>query len=182
MCWLRAYAVQNPDPGLTALIEKLRSRSERFRMLWSRHDVTHDSSGKLKLAHPQVGPLTLHFQHMTLGRSGHVRCLLGATGIVFRTRVAAASPGIGAATIGGAGHPGTLRSVAQCADGRESTHGCERNLPAAITCNTQPRKEIGPAMTTPKVIFDPFAGDFFSDCVTRIVGSVGEESVYCDAK
>jgi transcriptional regulator with XRE-family HTH domain len=72
VCWLRAYAVHNPDPGLTAVIEELLSGSERFRMLWSRHDVTHDSSGKVKLMHPQVGPLTLHFQHMTLERSGHV--------------------------------------------------------------------------------------------------------------
>jgi MmyB-like transcription regulator ligand binding domain len=31
-----------------------------------------DSSGKMKLTHPQVGPLTLHFQHMTLERSGDV--------------------------------------------------------------------------------------------------------------
>jgi hypothetical protein len=37
-------------------------------------------------------------------------------------------------------------------------------------------------MTTSKVIFDPFAGDFLVDCMSRIVGSVGEEPVDCDAK
>lgn len=72
VCWLRVYAVRNPDPGLTAGIEELLKRSERFRMLWSRPDVTHDNSGKKKLMHPEVGPITLHFQHMTLEPSGHV--------------------------------------------------------------------------------------------------------------
>jgi transcriptional regulator with XRE-family HTH domain len=72
VCWLRAYAVRNPDPGLTAVIEELLRRSTLFRMLWSRHDVTHDNSGKVKLMHPEVGPMTLHFQHMTLEGSGHV--------------------------------------------------------------------------------------------------------------
>jgi transcriptional regulator with XRE-family HTH domain len=71
-CWLRVYAVRNPDPGLTAVIEQLLRQSERFRVLWSRHDVTHDNSGKKKMMHPQVGPLTLHFHHMTLEGSGHV--------------------------------------------------------------------------------------------------------------
>jgi hypothetical protein len=61
VCWLRADAVHNPDPGFTAVIEELLSGSERFWMLWFRHDVTHDSSAKMKLMHPQVGPLTLHF-------------------------------------------------------------------------------------------------------------------------
>jgi transcriptional regulator with XRE-family HTH domain len=70
--WLRAHAVHHPDPGLTAVIEELLVRSERFRMLWSRHDVTHDGSGKMKLLHPEVGPMTLQFQHLTLERSGHV--------------------------------------------------------------------------------------------------------------
>jgi transcriptional regulator with XRE-family HTH domain len=72
VCWLRAHAVHHPDPGLTAVIEDLLVHSERFRMLWSRHDVTHDGSGKMKLLHPEVGPMTLHFQHLTLERSGHV--------------------------------------------------------------------------------------------------------------
>ncbi|WAC94056.1 helix-turn-helix transcriptional regulator [Mycobacterium sp. Aquia_213] len=72
VCWLRVYAVRNPDPGLTAVIDELLKRSERFRMLWSRPDVTHDNSGKKKVMHPQVGPITLHFQHMTLEPSGHV--------------------------------------------------------------------------------------------------------------
>jgi hypothetical protein len=61
------------------------------------------------------------------------------------------------------------------------THGRERNYAQRSRGNAQRRKGIGPAMTTSKVIFDLFAGDVFADCVTRIVGSVGEESVYCDA-
>ncbi|WP_232073723.1 helix-turn-helix transcriptional regulator [Mycobacterium stomatepiae] len=72
VCWLRVYAVRKPNPGLTAGIEELLKRRERFRMLWSRPDVTHDNSGKKKLMHPEVGPITLHFQHMTLEPSGHV--------------------------------------------------------------------------------------------------------------
>jgi transcriptional regulator with XRE-family HTH domain len=72
VCWARAHAVHYPDTGLTAVIENLLQQSKRFRTLWSRQDVTHDSSGKMKLMHPEVGPLSLHFQHMTLERSGHV--------------------------------------------------------------------------------------------------------------
>jgi transcriptional regulator with XRE-family HTH domain len=72
VCWLRAHAVHHPDPGLTSVIEELLLRSERFRLLWSRHDVTHDGSGKMKLLHPEVGPMTLQFQHLTIERSGHV--------------------------------------------------------------------------------------------------------------
>ncbi|WP_084163623.1 helix-turn-helix transcriptional regulator [Mycobacterium triplex] len=72
VCWLRVYAVRNPDPGLTAVIEELLKKSARFRMLWSRPDVTHANSGKKKLMHPRVGPFTLHFQHLTLEPTGHV--------------------------------------------------------------------------------------------------------------
>lgn len=70
--WLRVYAVRNPDPGLTAVIDELLKKSARFRMLWSRPDVTHANSGKKKLQLPLVGPLTLHFQHLTLEPTGHV--------------------------------------------------------------------------------------------------------------
>ncbi|WP_338103959.1 helix-turn-helix transcriptional regulator [Mycobacterium montefiorense] len=71
-CWLRAYAARNPDPGLTDVIEELLHRSRLFRMLWSRHDVTNDNSGRAKLMHPEVGPMTLHFQHMRLDHTGHL--------------------------------------------------------------------------------------------------------------
>jgi hypothetical protein len=81
----------------------------------------------------------------------------------------------------GARHPGKFRPGSTLAAGRESTHGRERNYAQRSRGNAQRRKGIGPAMTTSKVIFDLFAGDVFADCVTRIVGSVGEESVYCDA-
>lgn len=69
--WVRAYAVHNPDPGLTIVIDELLEESGRFRLLWSCPDVNHDSSGTVDVIHPTVGPLALEFQHMTLG-SGHV--------------------------------------------------------------------------------------------------------------
>jgi transcriptional regulator with XRE-family HTH domain len=68
--WVRAYAAHNPDPGLAAVIDELLATPGRFRELWSCPDVRHDNSGKVKIVHPDVGPLTLQFQHMTLG-SGH---------------------------------------------------------------------------------------------------------------
>ena len=70
--WVRAYAGHHPDPALAAVIDELLEESARFRLLWSRHDVRHDDRGMVKMTHPPVGPLDLHFQHMILYRSGHV--------------------------------------------------------------------------------------------------------------
>ena len=69
--WVRAYFAHTPDPGLATVIDELLTESKRFRMLWSCSDVRHDNSGQTEVIHPQVGPLTLGFQHMMLG-SGHV--------------------------------------------------------------------------------------------------------------
>jgi transcriptional regulator with XRE-family HTH domain len=69
--WTRAYAAHNPDPGLAAVIDQLRTESRHFGKLWSCPDVRHDNSGKLDVTHLEVGPLTLQYQQMTLG-SGHI--------------------------------------------------------------------------------------------------------------
>jgi transcriptional regulator with XRE-family HTH domain len=70
--WVRAYAAHHPDPELAAVVDELRLRSKRFRMLWSRHEVSDDSHGVMELAHPQLGELVLQFHIMTLGRCGHL--------------------------------------------------------------------------------------------------------------
>ncbi|WP_445160329.1 hypothetical protein ACTXG5_19345 [Mycobacterium sp. Dal123C01] len=124
--------------------------------------------------------MTLHFQHMTLERSGHVRVAFWAQPGSSSNADCGSYPGHKRNDIGGARHPGKFRPGSTLAVSRESTHGRERNYAqrwqyAAAQGNQR-------EMTTSKVIFDPFAGDVFSDCMTRIVGSVAEESVYRDAQ
>ena len=60
---LRAAAGRDPyDRQLTDLIGELSTRSERFRMLWARHDVRLHRSGTKRLHHPVVGDLTLAYE------------------------------------------------------------------------------------------------------------------------
>lgn len=70
--WLRSFVGDNPVPGLHALIDELNARSERFRNLWEAYDVKGHASGLLLLNHPVVGPLDLHFQHLTLRGSDNI--------------------------------------------------------------------------------------------------------------
>lgn len=69
--WVRAYAAHNPDSELTAVIDELLADSDRFRTLWACPTVNHDDSGTVDVVHPEIGPLSLLYQHMTLG-SGHM--------------------------------------------------------------------------------------------------------------
>jgi hypothetical protein len=41
-------------------------RSERFRRLWARQDVTHKTTGTSKLNHPQVGSIELHYEKLLI--------------------------------------------------------------------------------------------------------------------
>ena len=57
---LRALAGNEvDDPQLNELVGELSLRSERFRRLWARHDVRPKRSGRVRLEHPQVGPIEL---------------------------------------------------------------------------------------------------------------------------
>jgi len=64
---LRMEAGKHPhDPALTRLIGELSTRSEAFRALWARHDVSFHRSGRKQLRHPAVGLIDLEFEGMEL--------------------------------------------------------------------------------------------------------------------
>lgn len=64
---LRMEVGKHPrDAALTQLIGELSMRSELFRELWARHDVTFHRSGRKRLQHPAVGILELDFEGMEL--------------------------------------------------------------------------------------------------------------------
>jgi hypothetical protein len=69
---LRSFVGDHPDPGLDAMIDELNTRSSRFRTLWASYDVKGHASGLLLLNHPVVGPLDLHFQHLSLRGSENI--------------------------------------------------------------------------------------------------------------
>jgi len=54
------------DDQLTALIGELSMRSEPFRRLWARHDVHRRTGGVSLLEHPDVGPLELRHEKLTI--------------------------------------------------------------------------------------------------------------------
>ncbi len=57
------------DPHLAELVGELSLRSERFRVLWARHDVRQKSSGVSHFAHPVVGELELHYEKLAIPAS-----------------------------------------------------------------------------------------------------------------
>ncbi|MFE0632439.1 helix-turn-helix domain-containing protein [Streptomyces sp. NPDC058864] len=68
---LRALAGPDvDDPRLTELVGELSLRSERFRELWARHDVTPHTGQIARLRHPQVGDLELRSDKLTIAGSG----------------------------------------------------------------------------------------------------------------
>ncbi|GII54254.1 transcriptional regulator [Planotetraspora thailandica] len=61
------------DPRLIELVGELSLRSDRFRMLWARHDVRHQTSGVSRLLHPQVGALDLRYEKLAIpGAAGQM--------------------------------------------------------------------------------------------------------------
>ncbi|GAA4582335.1 helix-turn-helix transcriptional regulator [Planotetraspora phitsanulokensis] len=54
------------DPRLTDLVGELSVRSELFRRLWARHDVRARRCGTSVIDHPQVGPLELRFEKLSI--------------------------------------------------------------------------------------------------------------------
>lgn len=57
------------DPRLVELVGELSLRSERFRVLWGRHDVVPMRARVSKLSHPQVGDLDLYCDKLDIGSS-----------------------------------------------------------------------------------------------------------------
>lgn len=61
--YLRSIVGADTDESrLVELVGELSLRSERFRRLWARQDVTHKTTGTSLLNHPQVGSLELHYE------------------------------------------------------------------------------------------------------------------------
>ncbi|MGO1057225.1 helix-turn-helix transcriptional regulator [Crossiella sp. CA198] len=54
------------DPQLAALIGELALKSEDFRRLWAAHEVKRKTHGTMRLTHPLVGDLTLHYETLAL--------------------------------------------------------------------------------------------------------------------
>ncbi|GHI01829.1 XRE family transcriptional regulator [Streptomyces cellostaticus] len=64
---LRAYAgPDTDDPRLRDLVGDLSLRSERFSILWARHDVRPRRGRVSHLSHPQVGDLDLHSDKLSV--------------------------------------------------------------------------------------------------------------------
>ena len=57
------------DPRLAALVGELSLRSDRFRVLWARHDVRHKSTGISLIRHPQAGDLELRYEKLLIPAS-----------------------------------------------------------------------------------------------------------------
>ncbi|BAJ31562.1 MULTISPECIES: helix-turn-helix transcriptional regulator [Kitasatospora] len=65
---LRTAAARHPaDPRLGALLAELRLRSSDFALWWDDHTVLERSSGTKRVAHPEAGPLRLHYDILTTG-------------------------------------------------------------------------------------------------------------------
>ncbi|MGY4966104.1 helix-turn-helix domain-containing protein [Streptomyces sp. 900105245] len=54
------------DPRLRDLVGELSLRSERFRVLWARHEVRPRRGRVSRLTHPQVGDLDLHSEKLSV--------------------------------------------------------------------------------------------------------------------
>ncbi|MDT0425053.1 helix-turn-helix domain-containing protein [Streptomyces evansiae] len=53
-------------PGLAPLVAELREKSDDFRRLWARHDVSPRTAGRTRLLHPDLGPLDLAYEKLTV--------------------------------------------------------------------------------------------------------------------
>ncbi|MBT0769571.1 helix-turn-helix domain-containing protein [Kineosporia sp. J2-2] len=64
---LRLDAGRHPDdPALNELVGELTIKSPEFRAAWGDHRVHERTHGTKRLTHPEVGPITLHFEALTL--------------------------------------------------------------------------------------------------------------------
>ncbi|WP_460754502.1 helix-turn-helix domain-containing protein [Myceligenerans cantabricum] len=67
---LRAAATGTADgTRLGQLIDRLRTHSDRFRMLWEQRAVRNTSSGVTRFRHPEAGAIELRYDKLTLGAS-----------------------------------------------------------------------------------------------------------------
>jgi hypothetical protein len=65
--YLRSVAGPDADDArLARLVGELSLRSDRFRVLWARHDVRHKSTGISLIRHPQAGELELRYEKLLI--------------------------------------------------------------------------------------------------------------------
>lgn len=77
---LRREAGRSPsDKHLSDLIGELSTRSDRFRTLWSSHDVRVHRTGVKSIHHPVVGDLDLSFESMDLASEPGLQMLVFST-------------------------------------------------------------------------------------------------------
>ena len=92
MAHLRAQVgSQTEDARLHALIGELSLKSERFRQLWSRHDVRAGRSGAFSVRHPQFGNLELMVDKFAVTGAVGLEMLLLRAGPGTRTAGAMAA-------------------------------------------------------------------------------------------
>ncbi|QFU86316.1 helix-turn-helix transcriptional regulator [Amycolatopsis sp. YIM 10] len=63
---LRAAAIDHDDPRLIEVVGELSVKSAEFRKLWARHDIRQKTRETKRFQHPLVGPLTLHYESLTV--------------------------------------------------------------------------------------------------------------------
>jgi transcriptional regulator with XRE-family HTH domain len=54
------------DPRVVELVDELCAKSETFRRLWARHDVSPGGAGASQIDHPRVGRLELRYERLLL--------------------------------------------------------------------------------------------------------------------
>ncbi|GAA2513890.1 helix-turn-helix domain-containing protein [Winogradskya humida] len=69
-------AMDSGDPRLAELVGELSIRSERFRSLWARAEVSDGRNGVSHLDHPQVGELHLLHEKLDVDTSGSMQLVI----------------------------------------------------------------------------------------------------------
>lgn len=64
------------DPRLEELVGELSVRSERFRVLWARHDVKPKRSGRTRIENPRVGPIDLGYEKLPIADADRMTLVL----------------------------------------------------------------------------------------------------------
>lgn len=64
------------DPEMASVIGELTMQSEEFAALWAKHPVENCMSGLKHMHHPEVGPLELHFEVLSLPDDSGQRVLM----------------------------------------------------------------------------------------------------------
>ena len=65
----RAVGAYPDDPGLSQLVDELQQTSPRFAWLWAERIVTNAGSNSKTINHPEVGPITLDCDVLTVAAS-----------------------------------------------------------------------------------------------------------------